>query len=89
MKKIIPCVLLVCLIVAVVYPTLSGVELGNKIIGKDSWLANQINTIKPLADAANFVSQTIQKIVVAVGEVIDAVINFFKNPWGSIFQKKE
>lgn len=89
MKKIIPCILLVCLIVAVVYTALSGVELGNKIVGKDSWIANQINTIKPLADAANFVSQTIQKIVVAVGEVIDAVINFFKNPWGSIFQKKE
>lgn len=89
MKKIMLCVLLVCLIVAVIYPDLTGVDLGNKIIGKDSWVATQINAIKPLADAANFVSQTVQKIVSTVGEVIDTIVNFFKNPWGTIFQKKE
>lgn len=89
MRKLIPCVLLVCLICVVVFPDLSGVDLGNKIVGKDSWVANQINTIKPLADVANFVSQTVQKIVSTVGEVIDTIVNFFQNPWGTIFQKKE
>lgn len=89
MGKLIPILLIIILIVTLLFPSLSGVDLGNKLIGEDSWIATQIKTIEPLAKAVDYVSQVTQKIVISIGNIIDTVVAFFKSPWEVIFKKKE
>lgn len=86
MRKVIPSILIVILFVTVLFPSLTGLNLGEKIIGNDSWVAEQIQMLKPLADVANLVSNAINKIVLAVNDVIQVIIDFFKNPWVHIFR---
>lgn len=76
-KVVVFVLIIVTCVCAVMYPTLSGVDLGNKVVGNNSIVTSTLNTIKPLVDTAKFLYNCVKWLVDGVVGIWRGIVKFF------------
>lgn len=77
MKGVIAFLLIITCVCTITFSSLSGVDLGNKVVGNDSVIVGTINTIKPLVDTAKFLYDCVMWLVNGIIKIWNAIVKFF------------